>query len=336
MTLFLLPLEPISMRYGEQWLKWFGERTNARNIDTVVIEGDKMHDTDDTIQTGQFLDAHKTNYWKLTQLARVVEHMYKGNIKSGDKIFDFDLWHTGLQAIPYITTLTKQNIEIYGIWHAGTYDPSDYISKEGMGVWGEEFEQSVMNFVKMGFVGSTHHAVTLTESCPARIKVTGLPLKQKDIIGKRDVRKKEKLVVNTSRLSEDKNPHMYKFIKDQVLSHDPDVKFIETHKLNLDKEDYYDILARAAIVLSTAEHENFGIGIIEGMTLNCTPVVPNHLSYTDYVPADFRYNNVEEAVTMVLNNLERFKPRNYAHEVSKYNYSIDGMLDAMGYKSDYV
>jgi len=333
--LWLLPLEQISMRYGQQWLKWFEERLSSRGIDYRVVTGETLH-SDGKIRTGQFLDAHDTNYWKLTQMANVVGLMDAGAIKHGDKIFDFDLWHTGLQAIPYITTLTKQNIEIYGIWHAGTYDQSDYISKEGMGIWGRDFEQSIMKFVKCGFVGSTHHYDAIAGSNYGRFKVTGLPLNQSDIIANYALHRKEKLVVNTSRLSEDKNPSVYKFIKEQVLKLEPHTKFIETHKLNLDKDEYYKILARASIVISTAEHENFGIGVIEGMTFECAPVVPNGLSYTDYVPVENRYDTLDEAVKMICNILQEGKGKSYAKHVAKYNYSIDGMIDAMGYSGEYV
>ena len=336
--LWMLPLEPISMRYGEQWLKWFEERLISRNIDYGIVKGVDLHNQN-FIRTGQFLDAHVTNYWKLTQMASVVALLENGTIKHGDKIFDFDLWHTGLEAIPYITNLTKQNIEIYGIWHAGTYDVTDYLAKEGLGKWAANYEQSIMNFVKMGFVGSGYHADIITRSRSCNVKITGLPLNQADIIGNRDITKKENIIVFTSRLSEDKNIHYYKYIKDQILKNPKyrHVRFVETHKEKLSKDEYYDLLAKSKIVLSTAEHENFGIGVIEGMTLGCTPIVPNGLSYYEYVPDDNRFDTVEQAVDLITHVLD-----NYSHiaqtgsYVSKFNYSIDAMLDSMGYAGDYV
>ena len=325
------------MRYGEQWLKWFEDRIRARKIDALVVKGETLFS--DGIRTGQFLDAHNTNYWKLTQLANVVALMHSGSIKDGDKIFDFDLWHSGLEAIPYITTLTRQNIEIYGMFHAGTYDESDYIAKQGMGYFGENFERCILDFVKCAFVGSNYHYHMLKGMRGGRVKMTGFPLNQAEIIQERQIDgyMKQKIIVNTSRLSEDKNVHIYKAIKDRVLSNSRfnNVKFVETHGMNLTKDQYYDLLARAKMVISTAEHENFGIGVIEAMTLNCYPIVPNDLSYTDYVPEDARYNTVDEAVNMIMSKIDYTLP-DVTQFVQKYNYSIDGMLDAMGYKSDYL
>lgn len=328
------------MRYGAQWTKWIEARLKARTIEYEIVNGDEIRNHTDEIQTGQFLDAHRTNYWKLTQVAKVVEMLQQGKIVSGDKIFSYDLWHCGLEAIPYITALTKQNIEIYGIWEAGTHDESDYITKEGMGAWGDYYEQSIMKFVKMSFVGSEHHKKILTANRIANVKVTGLPLNTKEIRKDRIHVHKENIVVNTSRLAEDKMPHIYKHIKDRVLAQCPSVRFIETHKLKLDKEAYYNLLSKAVAVVSTAEHENFGIGVVEAMALNCIPVVPDWKSYRDYVPESDRYHSTEQAIKWIVAliwNLDQRQSDTMFKNVEKYDYSIDAMLDSMGYpSSEYV
>jgi len=49
---------------------------------------------------------------------------------------------------------------------------------------------------------------------------------------------------------------------------------------------YARLLQRAAIVLSTAIHEFFGVSIVEAIYCGCLPVLPNRLSYPELLPAE--------------------------------------------------
>ena len=52
----------------------------------------------------------------------------------------------------------------------------------------------------------------------------------------------------------------------------------------LPDDEYVDLLRRADIVVSTAEHEFFGIAVVEAMAAGALPVLPNRLVYPDRVP----------------------------------------------------
>ncbi len=52
----------------------------------------------------------------------------------------------------------------------------------------------------------------------------------------------------------------------------------------LSDDEYVDILQRADIVVSTANHEFFGIAIVEAMAAGAFPVLPDRLIYPDRIP----------------------------------------------------
>ena len=50
------------------------------------------------------------------------------------------------------------------------------------------------------------------------------------------------------------------------------------------RADYLQILASADWVLSTADHEFFGVAVVEAMLMGCLPWLPERLSYPELVP----------------------------------------------------
>ncbi len=71
------------------------------------------------------------------------------------------------------------------------------------------------------------------------------------------------------------------------------------------KIEYWDWLSKADWVLSTAEHEFFGIAVVEALFANCLPWLPEKLSYRELLPACARNispgnppdQNVVESIT---------------------------------------
>ena len=50
------------------------------------------------------------------------------------------------------------------------------------------------------------------------------------------------------------------------------------------KEDFYKVLESADIAVSTADHEFFGVSMVEAVRLGCFPVAPNRLRYEILAP----------------------------------------------------
>lgn len=56
-----------------------------------------------------------------------------------------------------------------------------------------------------------------------------------------------------------------------------------------DAAEYWRLLGRCHVVVSTAQHEFFGVSVLEAVHAGCCPVVPDALSYPELFPARYRY-----------------------------------------------
>jgi hypothetical protein len=54
-----------------------------------------------------------------------------------------------------------------------------------------------------------------------------------------------------------------------------------------DEASYVELLNSSDIVVSTADHEFFGISVVEAVGAGCFPVLPDRLSYPELIPAGF-------------------------------------------------
>lgn len=80
------------------------------------------------------------------------------------------------------------------------------------------------------------------------------------------------------------------------------------------KTAYRRWLKAGAVVISTADQENFGIAIVEAIRHGCLPLLPNRLAYPEIIPDKFHpiclYNNPEDLVeklSATLSNLKQFQ-----------------------------
>jgi hypothetical protein len=77
------------------------------------------------------------------------------------------------------------------------------------------------------------------------------------------------------------------------------------HEGFADRPRYESLLLEAAVVLSTAEQEFFGIGVVEAIAAGAHPVLPNRLVYPERIealgadPATSLFNTPTEAVDLV-------------------------------------
>jgi glycosyltransferase involved in cell wall biosynthesis len=289
-----LPLEPLEERYTVDWARWFPAVFEDMHVPFYQIQGDVLTSS---IETGSVLDAHGTNYWKMTQMARLIKAWYEGKVVDGDTLLFADLWHPGIEAVAYIRNLTGENVKIAGVLHAGTYDPSDFTTRVGMDTWGRALERSWFTIYDRVFVGSQYHKDLIAQAgLPVeKVVVTGLPFYAKELWHYQQHDTARDLIVFPHRLDPEKHPEGV-----ARISTDLGLPVYKTKEaLNHTKKAFYEALAQARVVFSLSDQETFGYAMLEAAALGCHIVVPDRLSYREIYPRECRYRDYEEAVEMI-------------------------------------
>ena len=97
-----------------------------------------------------------------------------------------------------------------------------------------------------------------------------------------------------------------------------------------DAATYRQLLWEAAVTISTAQHEFFGISILEAIYAQTFPLLPNRLSYPELIPnewlSDCLYYSQDDLVTrlrtvLVQPGKTRKRAKGLATAVSKYDWS---------------
>ena len=303
MTLYIITLEPIEKRYTKQWYDYFKPEFRKHFGRVKYIDGNFISDK---IETGRFLDINKTNIWKAEQVQEIGKLFSEGKIKNKDMFFFMDAWHFGITAVKYMAQLNGINPKLFGYWHAGTYDPNDFVAQAGLTEWAKYNETGWMTALDINFVATEYHKNLImdrflnpvTENHSVifdKIKVVGFPMDWEAEIKKIDVLPKvlkKNIVVFPHRVDPEKQPDVF----DELANKFPEYKFVKTMEITDTKEEYYKILADAKYVFSANLQETFGIGTVEAMLFNCIPIVPNRLTYPEMYEEHFLYTNKPEQI----------------------------------------
>ena len=313
-TLYILTLEPIEKRYTKQWYnyfkKGFGEFFKVKYIDGPPVP--------DKIEKGRFLDINRTNIWKAEQTKQVAQLFADGKIKDDDIFFFADAWHFGITAIKYMAQLQDIKIKMFGYWHAGSYDPADFVAQAGLGKWAGCHEIGWLKTLDGSFVATHFHKKLIVgyfgkDVEANKIHVVGFPMDwDKEI--KKEIKKtwgayeypREPLVAFPHRVDKEKAPEKF----DQLTNKMPQYKWIKTIEVTNTKKEYYEILKRSKVVFSASTQETFGIGTVEAMFIGAIPVVPDSLSYVEMYDPLFKYTNLVTAKQKIKYIMENYGVNN--------------------------
>lgn len=298
----IMSLEPLDSRYTGQWYTTLPElikkqaETNNVLVEIFNIAGD-VHIQSAT--TGAFLNFSMTNIWKNNQMNKLFDLINSGTIKPGVTVVFPDAWHTGIIQLKYYSDLESFPVTIHSIFHAGSYDPWDFLGQKVKDKsWSSNIERALFYASDCNYFATIYHARLFRDNLhinamehydmiqTGKVVITGLPFDYlKEIIVKPDIIEKENLILFPHRIATEKQVEVFKELEKAL----PEYKFIVCQESRLTKEEYHNLLYRAKIVFSANLQETLGIGQYEGALAGAFPLVPDRLSYAEMYPDMFKY-----------------------------------------------
>lgn len=299
MNIIHLPIEPIPLRYSEDWLRIYEAQKGHGEHFMLGTSIGLCSDLGKTM----FLNPLGTQWYKTTQMEEVLRWIQYNmdSIKWGETVFFFhDLWNPMVESLFYIRDAMNLPFKVAGCLHAGSYDPFDFLTKVGMQRWAGRIESAWFREVDLIFVATSFHKQMLIGRRgvdPEKICISGFPMK----IPEWKETKKEDLVVFPHRLCSEKAPKAFDDLVSlyHKINIGRDVKFVKTMELpekeesglTWKEEQYYGTLRKAKVSVSFALQETWGIAMQESLFCGCLPLVPDRLSYQEMYPEIFRYKD---------------------------------------------
>lgn len=293
-----LPLEHIESRYTTHMDRDIS--TYLDNLDRECIKIYPDIPVPTSMKAGSFLDAEFTIRFKAAQIEEVARLYREDVIDSGDIIWSSDLWHPGLpESIAYMNYFAKKDVKLRGLIHAGSFTDTDFV--RDMERWAKNFEDTLFDIADEIYCGSDFIKNDIIKKRlinPDKLVVTGFPLDTENL-DKVEKKPKEDIVIFSGRNVDEKQPWLFKQMEDRLGDVHGGTQFINTLEHNFSKEEYYDLLSRAKVVVSFALQENFGFSIAEAVYLGCVPVVPNRLVYPEFYDEQYLYDTFDTACNKV-------------------------------------
>lgn len=349
-TIYILALEPLDTRYTGEWFTSLPALISSKATDFKVEQITGIGEGYEGASTtkGAFLNFSDTNIWKSNQLIKVAELFQRNLVKPGDKFLVADAWNPAILNIKYMSELLDIPVEIHSIWHAGSYDPNDFLGRKIHDKhWSYNAERSMFYASNYNYFATEYHKDLLLHNLHVHnidgVKAirSGLPFEYLyEKISPFREPTKDNLILFPHRIAPEKNIEIFKDLE-QAL---PDYKFIVCQEENLSKYDYHTLLGKAKIVFSANLQETLGISCYEGMCTDAIPMVPDRLSYKEMYDNLFKYPSewtiswdnylvnkalIIERIHLYMNDYTRFTDAVRKNRISLENnfFSADIMID---------
>jgi len=296
-TLYLVDLESVETRYTSQWKDYLPAQLKSADIKTVVISGNYISKK---TSPGAFLNFAGTNSYKSSQSVFISNLFDKNQIKEGDYFLFTDAWNPTVIQLKYMSELLNIPVKIGGLWHAGSYDPQDFLGRIiGDKPWVRAAEHSMFNCYNHNFFATDFH-VEMFANCYSDqhanelmtendgVKIVGWPMEYLDFVlkdFKKNFKTKKNKIIFPHRLAPEKQLDIFKDLAKEM----PEYEWFVAQEQKLSKYNYYENLSDSKIVFSANLQETLGISMYEGALLGVFPLVPDRLSYTEMWDDYFKY-----------------------------------------------
>ncbi len=306
MTIYLVDLEAVSTRYTGEWKTHLPAILKKRGYDVQVISGPTDIPTATT--PGAFLNFGGTNIYKASQVEQMGRLFCNGAVHPGDHFIFTDAWHPGIVNLKYISELLGIPVTTHGLWHAGSYDPQDFLGRlVGDKPWVRHAEKSFYHAFDHNYFATDFHIhmfyKNLIQPDPDRkvsmyktvfddtlfnnkVVRTGWPMEyMEDILVPYKGMTKRNLILFPHRIAPEKQVEIFRDLKEHL----PQYEFVVCQDQQLTKNEYHNLLGEAKLVFSANLQETLGISWYEGAVVDAIPMVPDRLSYSEMAYDTFKY-----------------------------------------------
>jgi hypothetical protein len=293
MTVFLVDLESVETRYTGQWKAHVPKLLEEHGHDVYVIAG--PHDIPAATTPGAFLNFGGTNIYKANQVEQMARLFTEGRVSKDDHFIFTDAWHPGIINLKYMSELLGIPVTIHALWHAGSYDPQDFLGRLiGDAPWVRHAEKSFFHAIDHNYFATFFHSemfftnLLKDESLnidKEKIIRSGWPMEYMPATITPYKTKKRDLILFPHRIAPEKQVEIFKDLAVAL----PQYEWIVCQEQNLTKEAYHTLLGEAKLVFSANLQETLGISMYEGALTDAIPMVPDRLSYKEMYAEIWKY-----------------------------------------------
>ena len=294
MTIHIVDIEAVDTRYTKQWKDYLPKQLQrATNEQVNVISGGE---TPQATTPGAFLNFGGTNVYKSKQLEQIGEMFCNGTVKNGDYFLYTDAWNPTVVQLRYMAELLGVDINIGGLWHAGSYDPQDFLGRLiGNKPWVRHAEMAMFECYDDNFFASDFHIDMFTDAFDedyslewTGIHRVGWPMEYlKNSLNSYKGMEKRDLILFPHRVAPEKQVDIFRDLAERL----PQYEFVVCQERDLTKNEYHNLLGEAKMVFSANLQETLGISWYEGALVDAIPMVPDRLSYSEMALPEFKYDS---------------------------------------------
>jgi hypothetical protein len=343
MNIFLVDLEAVETRYTGQWKSHVPNLLRKAGHHVQIISGPT--DIPNATTPGAFLNFGGTNIYKASQVEQMGRLFCDGAVHPGDHFIFTDAWHPGIINLKYMSELLNIPVTTHGLWHAGSYDPQDFLGRlVGNKPWVRNAEKSFFHAFDHNYFATDFHIkmfyTNLLNDYPTenpwysehleeilngeepKIVRTGWPMEyMHDTLLPYKGMQKRDLILFPHRIAPEKQVEIFR----DLATHLPQYEFIVCQDQQLTKNEYHNLLGEAKLVFSANLQETLGISCYEGAVVDAIPMVPDRLSYTEMYFDTFKY---PPEWTESFESYEVFRP-NLCEKIIQYMDNYTHMIPSI-------
>ena len=354
-------LEPYKARYTLQLQEWNRTVFVRRNINYTIVPGDTLSE-DQSIVTGQVLDAHGRSYFAMSQMMNLVKMMKAGIINNEDVIYFEDMYTPGIESLPYILKQIPQEMrpKIFVRCLAQSIDPDDFVHVWGMAEFMGHYEKMVDSFVD-GVLASNEEMVAHMRIAGWKApiyNISGLAFNKLEVAGRvdHDIRpfhERHMRVAFAARWDQEKQPDFYMDLVEEwhnrygnniqfcVLSGSKlrsnnqsymqrTQRLVDEGKLkiyeDLEKNEYYRLLNDTRVLFNCALQDWVSNTVSEADALGCNVLYPAYRSFPETFANDYKRMYVPWALDDAIDKLHNLLRDPHAN-LGKISNWTDGTID---------